>query len=47
MLIYEIKVDHHSGLTNYIPLSKTDMDTKNNYTNLDWATEVTSALFVK
>lgn len=47
MLIYEVKVDHHSGLTTYIPLSKTDMDTKNNYTNLDWATEVTSALFVK
>lgn len=47
MLIYEVKVDHHSGLTTYIPLSKTDMETKNNYTNLDWATEVTSALFVE
>ena len=43
----EVKVDHHCGLTTYIPLSKTDMETKNNYTNLDWATEVTSALFVE
>lgn len=42
---YEVRIDHHCGLTTFIPESASDVDANPLYSPLQWATDVASRLF--